>query len=139
MQLINFWKNLLGEWNFERVFSNQFIQLGSLHVVKETNNVYKGHEQGIYKGSQQTFFRNYKFSWENNFLNIYAENPKQGYSLLHSLSDAVRIHTHICKKDFYKFELLETDLAGWSSIITIKGPCKNFALITNYSRFAFEF
>jgi hypothetical protein len=132
MQLIDFWRNLLGVWDFERVCSDQSIQIGSLRVVKETNNIYKGQEEGIYKGSQQTFFRNYKFCWKNNFLNIYGENPKQGYSLLHCLSDAVRAHTHVCKEDSYQFELKEVDLTRWCSVITITGPRKDLKLTTIY-------
>jgi hypothetical protein len=134
MQLIDFWRNLPGHWKFERVFSDQSIQVGSLHVVKETNSVYKGQEQGIYKVSQQTFFRNYKYSWEVDFLNIYGENPKQGYGLLHTLSNASRVHTHICKQDFYQFELLKTDLTSWGSVITITGPRKDLKLTTVYKR-----
>lgn len=134
MQLINFWKSLPGIWSFERLFSDHSVQLGSLLVTKEASNVYKGKEQGVYKGSQQTFFRNYKFNWESNFLNIYGENPKQGYGLLHSLSDTAKVHTHICSKDSYQFELLETDLAHWKSTITITGPRKNLKLTTVYKR-----
>ncbi len=90
MQLINFWKSLPGQWNFERVLSDQSIQIGSLNVVHEAENVYKAKEQGTYKDAQQTFFRNYMFTWGNDCLNIYGENPKEGYVLLHILSDASR-------------------------------------------------
>ena len=135
MQLIDFWKSLLGVWNFERVFSDQFVQIGILRVVKKSHNVYEAQEQGVYKESQQTFFRNYNFCWENNFLHIYGENPKDGYVLLHTLSDDVRIHTHTCKNDRYLFELLQSDSKSWRSSTIITGPSKNLSLITSYKRF----
>lgn len=134
MQLIDFWKNLPRQWDFERIFSDQSVQIGALHVMQETNNVYRGQEQGVYKASQQTFFRNYKFSWENNFLNIYGENPKQGYGLLHTLSNTSRVHTYICNMDHYQFELVEAEPENWSSIITITGPRKDLKLTTFYRR-----
>jgi len=135
MKLVDFWQHLPGEWKFERILSNKAVQIGSLNVVKADANFYKASEQGIYQNSdKQTFFRNYNFRWKNNILNIYGENPRDGYVLLHSLSDTSRTHMHLCNKDMYQFELIEIGFKNWSSVTTITGPYKDLKLITYYTR-----
>lgn len=133
INLSDFWKYLPGQWKFERVFSNHIVQVGSWSVGVVTDNFYKVHEWGIYKNSaEQTFFRNYNYSWSNGYLNIYGENPKDGYVLLHHLSDASRRHTHFCNRDQYHFELLEMSSKSWSSSVIITGPCKSLKFTTFY-------
>ena len=135
MKLTNFWKNFPGQWNFERFIGDEFMQTGVLNVEKLNSKFYKAHESGVYKNSnEQTFFRDYNFSWENGCLSISGFNPKDGYVLLHSISDALRIHTHICKQDVYEFELKDCSLNSWSSTTVINGPKKNLKIKTNYNR-----
>ncbi len=134
MKLANFWQHLPGLWDFERSISNQHTQVGLLNVKTVNYTLHSAFESGVYKNEEQTFFRNYQFSWENDHLNIYGSNPKDGYVLLHSLSDESRVHTHLCNKDSYQFELEKFDLNNWSSVITITGPKKNTTIKTSYSR-----
>lgn len=134
MKLANFWQCLPGLWHFERNISNQYMQAGSLSVEKINNTLMDAFESGIYKNQEQTFFRKYQFSWEDDHLKIYGSNPKDGYVLLHSLSDESRVHTHFCNQDEYQFELEKFDLSNWGSVITITGPKKNIAIKTSYRR-----
>ena len=135
MNLANFWKNFPGQWHFERFVSDQSMLTGFLNVEKINPSFYKAHENGTYKNSnEQTFFRDYQFNWENECLNISGFNPKDGYVQLHSITDASRIHTHICKQDVYVFELKNFDLNSWRSVIVITGPKKNLKIKTNYTR-----
>lgn len=135
MKLVNFWKHLPGLWHFERSISDEFMLTGFLNVEKINSTLYKAHESGTYKNSnEQTFFRDYNFSWENDCLGIHGFNPKDGYVLLHKLSDISRVHTHICKQDEYQYELKEFNLNNWSSTIVITGPKKNLTIKTNYKR-----
>ncbi len=135
MNLANFWDNLPGQWHFERFISDEFMLTGFLNVEKINPSFYKAHESGTYKNSnEQTFFRDYQFNWKNECLNISGFNPKDGYVQLHSITDASRIHTHVCKQDIYNFEMKEYDLKSWKSIIAVTGPKKNFEIITNYTR-----
>ncbi len=135
MNLANFWKNLPGQWHFERFISDECMLSGFLHVEEINPTFYKAHESGRYKNSnEQTFFRDYQFKWKNESLNISGFNPKDGYVQLHSITDASRIHTHICKQDVYVFELKAFGLNNWESVIVIKGPKKNLIIKTNYTR-----
>ncbi len=135
MKLTNFWKNLPGQWHFERFIADEFMQIGVLNVEKLNSKFYKAHESGVYKNSnEQTFFRDYNFSWENGCLSIHGFNPKDGYVLLHNLNDTSRVHTHFCNKDEYQFELKEFSLNNWISVISITGPKKNLKIKTNYKR-----
>ena len=105
MELIDFWKHLPGLWSFERTITNQhvnpLVQLGVLRVSKITDDFYQAHEDGEYKSSQQTFFRNYNFAWKCDAWHIYGKNPKDGYVLLHQITDAAPTHTHFCNQDSY--------------------------------------
>jgi len=135
MKLANFWKNLPGLWEFERIISNNPTQTGFLNIEKAKDDFYIVHEKGIYKDNKtQTFFRDYHFCWQNNCLNIYGKNPKDGYVLLHSLSDTIKTHTHFCNSDQYQLELLNFGLNTWSTAIIITGPHKNMTLETCYRR-----
>jgi hypothetical protein len=135
MNLANFWKYFPGQWHFERFISEESMLTGFLNVEKINPTFYKAHENGTYKHSnEQTFFRDYQFNWKNECLNISGFNPKDGYVLLHSISDASRTHTHICKQDVYEFELKEFGLNSWESAIVITGPKKNLIIKTNYNR-----
>lgn len=135
MNLADFWMYLPGEWSFHRSLSNHLEQSGVLKVETINPNLYQGYENGTYnQGYVQTFFRNYRFSWENNTFKILGENPKEGYVLLHALQDNRLIHTHQCNKDFYTFHLEEVTKKSWKSFITIVGPHKNLKIITVYQR-----
>ncbi len=135
MKLVNFWEILPGKWCFERSISDQFMLTGFLNVEKINPTLYIAHESGVYKNSnKQTFFRDYQFNWENEYLNISGFNPKDGYVLLHSISDTSRMHTHTCKQDEYQFELKEFSLHSWISTTVINGPKKNLSIKTCYVR-----
>jgi len=133
--LLNFWKYLPGLWNFERKLSNQQVQLGTLQVNKIYDEFYQAHEHGEYAHNpQQTFFRDYNFTWQNNAWHIYAANPKDGFELLHQITDVALAHTHFCNKDVYQFALLEVSQNIWRSTTKITGPSKNLAMATTYRR-----
>ncbi len=135
MKLASFWKNLPGLWEFERIISGNPTQTGFLNIEKEKDNFYTVHEKGVYNNNEtQTFFRDYHFYWQNNCLNIYGKNPKDGYVLLHSLSDTTKTHTHFCNNDQYQLELTAIGLNAWSTITIITGPHKNMSLETCYQR-----
>jgi len=88
MKLVDFWACLPGEWLFERNISNGLHQTGVLKVEEIDSTLCQAHETGRYTDSHQVFFRNYRFEWANDSLNIFGENPKEGFVLLHELSDA---------------------------------------------------
>lgn len=135
MNLVDFWTCLPGKWLFERVISNDTGQTGVLKIEKVNPTLYQVFESGFYKGAEsQTFFRNYRFCWEDDALKIFGENPKEGYVLLHTLNDTKRVHVHTCNKDFYEFDLQEAGEQNWRSVITITGPRKDLQLVTNYRR-----
>jgi len=134
MKLVDFWTCLPGEWLFERNISNGLHQTGVLKVEEIDSTLCQAHETGRYTDSHQVFFRNYRFEWANDSLNIFGENPKEGFVLLHELSDAKKRHVHKCNKDFYEFELHEVGEQRWHTVITITGPKKALQLVTEYKR-----
>ena len=85
MRLNSFWNHLPGVWRFERFLYGQLLQDGLLGVDIQSEFFYKVHENGTYKAQpEQTFFRNFSFRWEDDSINIYGANPKDGYDSVYN-------------------------------------------------------
>lgn len=135
MKLYDFWLQLPGTWNLERFHHEKHAQTGNLTIENECQNFYRVTEKGFYITSpEQTFFRHYRYGWEEECLNIYGTNPKDGLVLLHTLKDFSKLHTHLCNKDTYILELLDISKNSWSTLMTINGPNKNLKLKSFYKR-----
>ncbi len=141
-----------GVWAFERVIL--FTDSETLYAnatgsaileIKDTIRTLQYHEKGklLITGTQhqQPFFRNYKYVFTNDGLDVYFDdtltqnfNLYQQYVFQKESQKLLPKEVHVCNKDLYQgdFNLIGAEHFVHTSVV--KGPHKDYRIITHFNK-----
>ncbi len=132
-------KTLRGSWVFERSVNDLLLMRGkaSFCAVKSVFPSYSYYEEGENLETENIFYKEYFFSLTERGIEIFFASlkQKQGHFLtLKFISDQTAIAQHICQKDLYEAQYDFVNNDQFTVRFIVKGPRKDFALFSAFSR-----